>query len=116
LNKWVFVKNRKRAAYEMPAGHVDNGESPEEAAGRELSEESGALKFIYSCINTYSVIDDSDNILWGKLYFAEISELGSIVDVDEIEMIELSESIPDNTSFPGVQSVLFRKFADRIIN
>jgi ADP-ribose pyrophosphatase len=26
---------------ELPSGHVDNGESPEEAAGRELSEETG---------------------------------------------------------------------------
>ena len=113
-DKWVFVKNRKRAAYEMPAGHVEKGESPEEAAGRELSEESGALKFVYNCINTYSVSDDSGNTLWGRLYMAEVSELGNIIDTDEIEGLELLDSIPDNTSFPLVLTALFGKLTDSI--
>jgi len=108
-DKWLFVKNRKRKAYEMPAGHIDKDEDALHAAGRELSEESGARKFIYRCVNTYSVNDNKSSTLWGKLFLSEISSLGDIVDTEEIEEVYLSDDIPGNTSFPGVLNVLFEK-------
>ena len=41
-NKWVFCKHRERNTYEVPGGHIEPGETPSEAARRELKEETGA--------------------------------------------------------------------------
>ena len=39
---WIMVKNRSRG-WELPGGRLNKGESPEEAALRELFEETGVL-------------------------------------------------------------------------
>lgn len=39
--KFLMVYNRKRKGWEMPGGHVEEGETTEEAARREFAEESG---------------------------------------------------------------------------
>ena len=39
---WIMVKNRVRG-WELPGGHVNQDEAPEEAALRELYEETGVL-------------------------------------------------------------------------
>lgn len=38
---FLMVFNPKRNGWEMPGGHIEPGESPEEAAKREFMEESG---------------------------------------------------------------------------
>lgn len=106
--QWVFVKNRKRGTYEMPAGHIDKGESDLAAAGRELMEETGALKFSMECINTYSVEQDGSRKT-GKLFYANILEIGEIEDKDEIEDRSYASDLPDNLTFPEVQRELFYK-------
>lgn len=112
--KWIFVKNRKRKAFEIPAGHIDVGEDAVNAAGRELYEETGALKFVYRCVNTYSVNNGNSVKLWGKLFLAEVSVIGDIVDRNEIEEILLSDIMPETESFPGVLSVLFERLRENI--
>jgi|TARA_B100000965_G_scaffold218677_1_gene183010 8-oxo-dGTP pyrophosphatase MutT (NUDIX family) len=39
---WIMVKNRSRG-WELPGGRLNKGEAPEEAALRELFEETGVL-------------------------------------------------------------------------
>ena len=39
---WIMVKNKVRG-WELPGGHVNQDEAPEEAALRELYEETGVL-------------------------------------------------------------------------
>ena len=39
---WIMVKNKSRG-WELPGGHLSRGELPEEAALRELYEETGIL-------------------------------------------------------------------------
>lgn len=41
--KWVFCKHKERDTYEVPGGHREAGETIEEAANRELKEETGAV-------------------------------------------------------------------------
>ena len=43
--KWVLCQHKKRTTWEVPGGHIEEGETPEEAARRELYEESGAQEF-----------------------------------------------------------------------
>ena len=108
VGQWVFVKNRKRGTYEMPAGHIDKGESAFTAAGRELMEETGALKFVLECINTYSV-EQNGSRKTGRLFYADILEMGDIEDKDEIEVRIFSSDLPDELTFPEVQGKLFLK-------
>lgn len=39
--RFLMVYNQKRRGWEMPGGHIEPGETPEEAAEREFAEESG---------------------------------------------------------------------------
>lgn len=43
--KWVYCQHRQRESFEIPGGHIEPGESPEQAAHRELYEETGALDY-----------------------------------------------------------------------
>ncbi|SDB69836.1 NUDIX domain-containing protein [Butyrivibrio sp. INlla16] len=40
-DKWVFCWHKKRESFENPGGHVEKGETPIQAAKRELYEETG---------------------------------------------------------------------------
>jgi 8-oxo-dGTP diphosphatase len=107
-DKWLFVRHHKRSTFEIAGGHIEDGESADEAASRELMEETGALRFSIICIATYSVKRDSETG-WGRLYFAEVLEKGPIPDISEIEEVVELDSIPDHPTHPDIQPQLFRK-------
>lgn len=107
-NRWIFVRHQRRTTWEIAGGHIEIGESPLEAAARELTEETGALKFNLDCVATYSVTIDSKTG-WGRLYFAEVFEIGPIPDVSEIAEMKLSDHLPENLTHPDIQPHLFRK-------
>ena len=107
-NKWVFVRHQKRSTWEIAGGHIETGETSFEAAGRELREETGAVKFNLSCIATYSVTIDGETG-WGRLYLAEVIEIGPIPDISEIAEISLSDHLPENLTHPDIQPHLFNR-------
>jgi len=92
----------------LPAGHPEEGESAEEAAIRELMEETGAEEFYISPVSFYSVVADSEKT-HGQLFLARVSTFGDITDIDEIEEIVFSEDIPGDLSLPIVMRALFDK-------
>ena len=51
----VYVKHKERETWEIPGGHIESGESPSEAAKREMIEETGAKDFLLEEICDYSV-------------------------------------------------------------
>ncbi len=55
--KLVFCKHRERNTYEIPGGHREEGEAIEEAARRELYEETGAVEYTLLPVCVYSVTD-----------------------------------------------------------
>jgi 8-oxo-dGTP diphosphatase len=107
-DSWIFVRHQKRSTWEISGGHIEKGESSFEAAGRELMEETGALKFNLVCIATYSVTKDNETG-WGRLYIAEVFEIGPIPDISEIAEIVLSDHLPENLTHPDIQPHLFDK-------
>ena len=113
IDKWIFVRHQKRQTFEIAGGHIEEGESSLEAAGRELMEETGAMSFTLECIATYSVKKDGETG-WGRLYFAEVRELGPIPDISEIAEIIFLDTIPENPTHPDIQPHLFRKTLEYI--
>lgn len=105
---WIFVRHQKRTTWEIAGGHIEEGESSWEAAGRELMEETGALKFDLVCIATYSVKKDGETG-WGRLYLADVTEMGPIPDMSEIAEIVLRDTVPENLTHPDIQPHLFKR-------
>lgn len=105
-DKWVFVRHKHRNSYEIPAGHINSGEDTDMAAGRELQEETGAIKYEIECISTYTILENN-KLRAGRLYYAEIESIGQERDDSEIEKVIFSDALPRIISFPHVQSVLF---------
>ena len=110
-DKWIFVRHQKRSTWEIAGGHIENGETSYEAAERELFEETGALKFNLVCIATYSVTIDGETG-WGRLYLAEVSNIGPIPDISEIAEIKLLDHLPETLTHPDIQPHLFNRTID----
>jgi 8-oxo-dGTP diphosphatase len=105
-NKWIFVRHQKRTTWEIAGGHIEKGETSLEAASRELMEETGALRFNIECVATYSVLKNGQEG-WGRLYLADVFEIGPIPDMSEIAEAIFLDNIPDNLTHPDIQPHLF---------
>lgn len=103
---WVFVRHGERLTWEMPAGHIERGESAGEAARRELGEETGASNFTLQHLCDYQVVLEK-KIESGRLYSAEIHKRKSEL-VHEIVELKLTTDLPPDLTYPEVQSVLFK--------
>lgn len=106
--KWIFVRHHLRDTWEISGGHIESGETPEEAAAREVMEETGAREFELSCIATYSVEKDGKTG-YGRLFLADVTSLGEIPDTSEIAEKVIEDSLPGKLTYPDIQPHLFRK-------
>ena len=109
--KWVFCKHRDRTTWECPGGHREPGESIQEAARRELYEETGALSYRLFDAGAYSCSTASDPVAYtdyGMLYYAEILTFGPLPHL-EIKQIKFFDKLPENWTYPDIQPHLFNR-------
>lgn len=107
----MFCKHKERDTYEVPGGHREPGETIEEAARRELYEETGAIAFLLQPVCVYSVTDpdatDSQES-FGMLYCAEIEDFEPELH-SEIEKTVLSEKLAEHWTYPEIQPKLLEE-------
>lgn len=84
----IMVRHKDRTTYEIPGGHIEAGETPDQAAKRELFEETGALDFTLEAIGDYSVNDR-----YGRLYTADVKTIGPLPDSEMAEVIMYKEGV-----------------------
>ncbi|WBL48512.1 NUDIX domain-containing protein [Clostridium estertheticum] len=103
--KILLSRHKKRSTWETQGGHIEKGETPLEAAKRELFEESGAVKFSILPVFDYWAGDDK---FWanGMVFMAEITELSDIPD-SEMKEVRTFFNLPDSLTYPEITPVLF---------
>ena len=108
--KWILCKHKNRITWESPGGHIEIGETPLEAAKRELFEEAGAIDYEimplcdYWVGGTFNGIDITGN---SQVYFANVHSLGNLPRNSEMERICLFDSLPDNLTYPEVTEAFY---------
>lgn len=105
-NSWIWVRHRDRTTWELPAGHLESGETAEQAANRELYEETGAVSFDLKPVVSYRG-ELYGSLVFGKVFFAEIQVLGVLPDF-EIKEIRTFQEIPPNLTYPKLQPLFYQ--------
>ena len=110
--KWLFVRQQDRGTWEIPAGHVEPGETAEEAARRELYEETGTVDALLTPVTRYGV-RRAGRELYGQLFFAEIIRRQLRPD-SEIDAVILTDRLPAPLTFPDIQYPLIRTILEHM--
>ena len=103
----MLSKHNFRTSWETQGGHIEEGETPFEAAKRELYEESGAVDFTIEPIFDYRSGDEKD-YADGMVFLAKIKKLGIIPQNSEMRDVGFFEFLPKSLTYPQIIPVLFK--------
>lgn len=92
-NEFVMVRHRHRA-WEMPGGRVEPGETPDHAASREFTEETGMT---FEPVGYLEV--DGGRVVVGLVHSSCAEQRPS----EEIAEVRLFTELPEELSFPEVE-------------
>jgi 8-oxo-dGTP diphosphatase len=102
----VLCRHSDRTTWETPGGHIEPGESPQEAAERELYEETGIVATELVAIADYDV----DGVA-GRLYTAE-ARLHSQLPAFEIAETVVTDELPCELTYPDIAPILVQAARD----
>lgn len=113
LSSWqgriLLSRHRARTTWETQGGHIEPGETPEQAARRELYEESGAVRYAMAALCDYWAGDEQTGVgASGRVFTAEIEELGPLPE-SEMAEVRLFDALPDELTYPAITPVLFAR-------
>ncbi len=101
----LLSRHRKRSTWETQGGHIERGESPLEAAHRELREESGARTYTLTPAFDYRA-GDAVSHASGVVFLADIETLGALPQ-SEMEEVRAFVRLPDELTYPEITPHLF---------
>ena len=108
--QWIFSKHKERVTWETQGGHIEEGETPFDAAKRELFEEAGAVDFDIEPLCDYWVYAELEGKVLtgnGQVYFANVYGLTDIPIESEMEMIYLFDAPPKELTYPAYYTEIF---------
>ena len=105
--QWLFVRHRERTSWEMVSGHIEAGESADQAAVRELAEEAGVVESSMEVLCDYEVEVDHHKE-YGRFYLVAVTRLDPLLE-HEIEELVLADSLPRKLTYPEVHTRLFQR-------
>ena len=106
--KFVFSYNMKRKGWEIPGGHIEEGETRHEAVKREMYEETGATKINVKPIAVYKIST------YGLLCYCEILEMNELPKEYEMSKIMLTDTLPENLTYPDTFKLYFETVMSKL--
>lgn len=110
----VYRHGLRDWSWEFPRGGCDAGESPEEGARREVTEEVGGSPLSITSLGTFTPGGSSLSIR-AHLFFAEVERLGEpdalegITDVTAMPVSRLEQMLRDDVIIDGFSLALFAR-------
>lgn len=103
--QWLLSRHKKRETWETQGGHIEPGETPLDAARRELYEESGVEDAeIYPVCDYYGYDPRSHSN--GVVFLAVIRHLGTLPE-SEMKETRLFQELPEELTYPNVSPRLY---------
>ena len=105
--KWILSRHKKRDTWETQGGHIEEGETPLEAAKRELFEESGIRD-----ADVYPVCDywgfNPFRCSNGMVFLAVVHSIGELPE-SEMQEIGIFDILPENLTYPQTSPMLYKE-------
>ena len=111
-NKYVLSYHRGHQSWETQGGHIEQNETPEQAARRELYEVSGVRDAALIPVCDYFAYD-SEGSSNGRVYAAVIHMMGELPP-SEMSKIQTFDALPDDLTYPLVTPVLFAEARKKV--
>lgn len=105
--KILLSRHKMRTTWETQGGHIEKGETPLEAAKRELYEESGVTDYYIAPLCDYWAGDSEGTGANGMIFKAVIHKLGAIPE-SEMAEVKTFDSLPEKLTYPAITPELFR--------
>ena len=108
----LLSRHKKRTTWETQGGHIESGETPLQAAHRELFEESGATEYTLMPLCDYwAGSEDGLRGESGVVFTANIRKLDNLPE-SEMAEVQCFDALPDNLTYPPITKAVFQYMED----
>jgi 8-oxo-dGTP pyrophosphatase MutT (NUDIX family) len=112
--KWLVCRHRDRTTWEIPGGHREPCASIEQAARRELYEETGVTDAELTPVEVYSVTREDGATSYGMLFLARVKARGELPANSEMQKVKAVHLLLLELTYPDIQPKLFSRAQYRL--